>query len=363
MSDDRKTHHKNEIKTLKGQQSQFEKALSTTEKEISELKSKVKKLSHMLVRVTDELQKQDKEIAKAESKLGVKVNKLKRFYSIANPIGCLAVFITAFGLLVGLFWQIVPPSGHWEGHGSDYHFVIDWTGSYVFLSFLLFAIVTFSVIYTLKGRYSRPVATAKAEYWNEVQIRGQINLKLGRVEKAVREARNKLQEELNRRDRIKFLMEQKAKGLVCFVDRLGRERWGSPEQVKEWKRVDMDMRNNFARLSPWQFEKLVAALLGEMGYQTQLTPKTADFGADIIAVKGGDRVVVQVKRYDYSSKVGNRPIQRLLGSMFKYKANKAIFVTTSDFTDYAYRQATGAPIELWNYNKLCKKIEEYILKF
>lgn len=150
--------------------------MSTTEKEISELKSKVKRLSHMLVRVTDELQKQDKKTAKAESKLNVKVNKLNRFYSIANPIARLAVFITSFGLFVGLLWQITNP-GHWEGHGSDYHYICDWMGSYIFLLFLLFAIVTFSVIYMLKGRYSLPVATAKAEYWSELQIRGQINMK------------------------------------------------------------------------------------------------------------------------------------------------------------------------------------------
>lgn len=362
MSRGRKTYHKNKIKTLKGQSSQLENTLSTAEEEIRKLKSEVKRLSQMLVRLNDELQKQDKKIGKAKSKLNVKVNKLNGFYSIVNPISTLVAWIASIGMLVGLFWQLAN-QGHWEGDVWSYHFIPDWTGSYIFLLFLLLAIVTFSAIHKLKKRYNLLVATARAEYWNEVQTSGQINLKLGRVKEAVHEAQNKLQEEQNRRDRIKFLIEQKVKGLVCFVDRLGRERWGSPEQVKEWKIVDIDMRNNFVKLSPWQFEKLVATLLGKMGYQTQLTPKTADFGADIIAVKGGDRVVVQVKKYNYSNKVGNQSIQRLLGSMFKYKANKAIFVTTSDFTDYAYQQATGAPIELWNHNKLCEKIEEYILKY
>jgi restriction system protein len=83
-----------------------------------------------------------------------------------------------------------------------------------------------------------------------------------------------------------------------------------------------------------------------MGYETQLTAKTADYGADIVAKKGEDTFVIQVKRYSYANKVGNRDIQRLLGSMWKYKANKAIFVTSSDFTDFAYEQAVGAPIEL-----------------
>ena len=47
--------------------------------------------------------------------------------------------------------------------------------------------------------------------------------------------------------------------------------------------------------------------------------------------------------------------------MWHYGANKAIIVTTSDFTKLAYKQAREAPIELWNRYKLYKMIERYIL--
>jgi len=40
-----------------------------------------------------------------------------------------------------------------------------------------------------------------------------------------------------------------SRGLVKFVDRLGREKWGQLEQVKDWQRTDMGMKNNFADLS------------------------------------------------------------------------------------------------------------------
>lgn len=159
----------------------------------------------------------------------------------------------------------------------------------------------------------------------------------------------------------KFEREQRAKGLVRFVDRMNRDRWGTPKQVREWKMMEMDMENNFQRLTPRQFEKLVAEIFKRMGYEVELTPKTADYGADVLARKGEDTVVIQVKRFSLSHNVSNRDIQRLLGSMWKYHANKAVFVTSSGFTDFAHRQAKDAPIELWNHEKFCEMIEKYIL--
>lgn len=158
-----------------------------------------------------------------------------------------------------------------------------------------------------------------------------------------------------------FALEQKKRGFVGFVDRLGRKRFGTPEQVKEWKIMDMDMRNGFSKLKPREFEKLIRELFVKIGYEASLTPYTADFGADVVARKGTDTIVIQVKKYGRGNRVGSPEVQRLLGSMFKYKANKAIFVTTSEFTDEAQEQARGAPIELWNYTILNEKIEQYLL--
>jgi len=166
--------------------------------------------------------------------------------------------------------------------------------------------------------------------------------------------------EEKRRQRAEFERKQIEKGLVKFVNVLGEERWGTPEQVRQWKIVDMDMKDNFAKLTWRQFEKVVADLFTKMGYAVELQGPP-DFGADILARKGPDTVVVQVKRWKEGQNVGNRDIQRLLGSMPYYNANKAIFVTSSDFTNAARKQAFRAPIELWNYRKTCEMIEEYLL--
>ena len=51
-----------------------------------------------------------------------------------------------------------------------------------------------------------------------------------------------------------------------------------------------------------------------------------------------------------------------LGSMWKFNANKAVFVTSSDFTVQAGEQAKGAPIELWNHGTLEKFVEKYFIE-
>jgi len=179
------------------------------------------------------------------------------------------------------------------------------------------------------------------------------------------------QEQLDREERIrqeqlarekeKFERRQRTRGLVKFVNRHGKEKWGSPKQVEEWKRIDIGMKDGFSSLSPKEFERFIGDLFAKMGFHIKLGPYVRDFGADIIAKKGEDKVLVQVKKYGTGHNVGARDVQRTLGSMWKHKANKSILVTTSDFTVEAHEQARGAPIELWNRGLLYKMIDRYFI--
>ena len=105
-----------------------------------------------------------------------------------------------------------------------------------------------------------------------------------------------------------FEREQMERGLVKFVDRIWHERWGTPEQVREWKIIDIGMKENFASLTPREFEELVADLFAKMKYQVRLTQKIADYGADIIAKKGEDTLVIEVCRYKIGNNVGNQEV-------------------------------------------------------
>ena len=139
------------------------------------------------------------------------------------------------------------------------------------------------------------------------------------------------------------------------------ESWGTPDQVKEWKKVDIGMENDFANISPIDFEGFIADLFRKMGYRVDLTSATGDYGADLIAAKEMNRIAVQVKRYNLNNSVGAPVVQQTLGSMYKYNANKSILVTTSYFTKQAIEQARNAPIELWDREKLYRLIDEYFL--
>ena len=100
-----------------------------------------------------------------------------------------------------------------------------------------------------------------------------------------------------------------------------------------------------------------------MGYTTQLTPKTGDYGVDIIAKDKNDTIAIQAKQFKHGNNVSNMIVQQVLGAMWKVKANKAIIITTSDFTVQAKVQAREAPVELWNLQTLKSMVRKYFIEF
>ncbi len=162
---------------------------------------------------------------------------------------------------------------------------------------------------------------------------------------------------LERKRYEKFLEEQKKKGLIEY-----NGKWGKPEEVKIWKEIDVGISNNFANLTHFEFEQFIGALFQKMGYQTEVTRKTGDYGIDVIAKKGDDVIAIQVKKNSIGNNVGDIVVQNTLGGMWKYKANKAIIITTSDFTTMAHEQARSAPIELWNKKTLHQMVKKYFVE-
>jgi len=155
---------------------------------------------------------------------------------------------------------------------------------------------------------------------------------------------------------LKFEEKQRSKGLIKFKDK-----WVKPRIAKEWKEAEIGLKNDFKNVSPFGFEKLTAKLFRNKGYQTKLTKKGGDYGTDVVARKGEDRIAIQCKKYKRGNNVGSRDVQKALGSMWKYKANKSIIITSSSFTKPAIEQAKRAPIELWNSRKLKEEIRKHII--
>lgn len=95
--------------------------------------------------------------------------------------------------------------------------------------------------------------------------------------------------------------------------------------------------------SPGFFERLVIALLVQMGYggsleDAEAVGRSGDGGIDGIINEdrlGFDIIYVQAKRWEQT--VGEQPIRDFVGALQGQRARKGIFITTSKFTQSAKR--------------------------
>ena len=82
------------------------------------------------------------------------------------------------------------------------------------------------------------------------------------------------------------------------------------------------------------FEKLVAELLRDEGFDVALTPETRDGGYDILAVRhesvtGENVVLIECKRYAHDRSIGVGLVRGLVGVVQLHDATKGMLVTTS----------------------------------
>lgn len=88
-------------------------------------------------------------------------------------------------------------------------------------------------------------------------------------------------------------------------------------------------------IHPEEFERLIANVWFQFGYEVELTSRTRDGGRDIIAIKHAEssvRYLIECKRYSEDRKVGIVPVRALYGVKTDEEATKAILATTSGFS-------------------------------
>lgn len=121
-------------------------------------------------------------------------------------------------------------------------------------------------------------------------------------------------------------------------------------------------------LSPHRFEELVADTFCQLGYLCRLTPCSRDGGYDIVLLQNstGAQILVQCKRYAKQKKVHVGHVRELLGVQLFEGAQRAIFVTTSSFTEPAVRMAkllearqNSFSMQLVDADSLVKALEVY----
>lgn len=94
--------------------------------------------------------------------------------------------------------------------------------------------------------------------------------------------------------------------------------------------------NALSTLSPRQWEELVAASYDKAGFdEVILTPRSGDFGRDVIAIRkgwGSVRIIDQVKAFSLGHVVTANDVRALLGVLGADRnATKGVVTTTSTF--------------------------------
>lgn len=103
-------------------------------------------------------------------------------------------------------------------------------------------------------------------------------------------------------------------------------------------------------MSGEEFEEFLSICFKRLGYQVRATPKSNDFGADLILTKDSRKTVVQAKRY--RGKVGSAAVQEVVGAIKYYGAQEAIVITNSQFTASARELARPNGVILWGREQL-----------
>lgn len=140
--------------------------------------------------------------------------------------------------------------------------------------------------------------------------------------------------------------------LFCIVPRLIEFLVRKVKAHYRYKRYLNSPLAAIDRMSGEEFEEYLAAHFRKLGYRVKLTPKSNDFGADLILKKDGMCIVVQAKRY--REKIGVKAVQEIIGAKGYYKADKMMVVSNSFFTSSASKLADANGVELWDRNTINK---------
>ena len=106
------------------------------------------------------------------------------------------------------------------------------------------------------------------------------------------------------------------------------------------------------------FEQAVGQLFEDLGLfkKIEFTPKTGDFGADLIGYETGKKTAIQCKRQ--SKNVGVKAVQQVMGGAQYYNCDSMLVITNQFFTKSAIELAHKSNIQLIDREKLGTLIEE-----
>ena len=110
-------------------------------------------------------------------------------------------------------------------------------------------------------------------------------------------------------------------------------------------------------MNPQEFEVKVAEYFNAQGYDTKLTPYSGDWGIDVIATKGKEKVAVQAKMYgDSARKVSRLSMMQLYGAMVYQDCTRAVMVTNGECMEDALRVAKKLGIAVVHLDETSRQV-------
>jgi Holliday junction resolvase len=115
-------------------------------------------------------------------------------------------------------------------------------------------------------------------------------------------------------------------------------------------------------MTPSQFEKKVGEYFQSLGYQVEYTPSTGDYGVDIFATKGEEKIAIQCKMYGNSTRKVNRAmVMELHGAKEYFDCTASILATNGTIQPDALVVAKKLKVNILDFNKITFKAQPKVL--
>lgn len=181
-----------------------------------------------------------------------------------------------------------------------------------------------------------------------------------RLEEQQRQEQQRLEEEVKLRERkLEFLRRQEEVRLqeeAWKLEELRRENEIKLQNQIREQRIRESGIFQIDEMTGEDFEEFLYVLYKGQGYNVELTPKTGDFGADLILTKNNRKIAVQAKRY--KDKVGVGAIQEIHTAKSYYEADECWVVTNNYYTDSAVKLAASSSVVLIDRDNLIGMLVE-----
>jgi superfamily II DNA or RNA helicase len=124
------------------------------------------------------------------------------------------------------------------------------------------------------------------------------------------------------------------------------------------------------RLLPWdRFESLIALIEEKRDKKSVLTPRSGDYGIDVISISGNQMLLIQCKHTNWDAVIDNDVIAETINAFDNYRGRwlraiankislKAALVTNGKLTKTAVTQAKTYDIQIISGNDLWKSLED-----